>query len=238
MKLSRSFVLLTGAAALLPVTVHAQSVFVPGTAGYNSDAPNGGGFTAPVAAGFFAGGTVLNITATGTQDSNVNNHYFTDANGTLTSPTNLFSYANVGATNYPIVNGQGDGTNHYAGGGTNYNTGAALFSFAGVASTDTTNPNTFRFGALVGTFSAAPINNADWFFIGTQNSILTPQGGATLYLADNDDPAKNGNNGGGFTVTVASAPVPEASSVVSFSLLMVFGLGSLAVAARRKKARA
>ncbi len=131
--------------------------------------------------------------------------------------------------------GKGDGINHYAGGGTNYNTGANLFAYAGTASTDTTNPNTIRFGALVGTFSAAPVNNVDWFFIGTQNSILVPQGGGTLYLADNDDPAKNG---GGFTVNVAPAAVPEASSVVSFSLLMAFGLGGLVVAARRKKAHA
>lgn len=236
---SRFLIPMISAAALLPLAAHAQGTFfVPGTAGYNSDAPSGGGFTAPIAAGFYAGGTVLNITASGIQDSNTSNHFFTDANGALTSPTNLFPYANVGATNYPIVNGQGDGINHYAGGGTNYNTGAKLFAYAGIASTDTTDPSTIRFGALVGTFSATPVNNVDWFFIGTQNSILVPQDGATLYLADNDDPAKNGNNGGGFNVNVAPAAVPESSSVVSFGLLMAFGLGGLVVAARRKKARA
>ncbi len=105
MTLPRFLAPMISAAALLPLAAHAQGTFfVPGTAGYNSDSPSGGGFTAPVAAGFYAGGTALNITASGTQDSNTSNHFFTDANGALTSPTNLFPYANVGSTNHPIVN--------------------------------------------------------------------------------------------------------------------------------------
>ena len=38
-----------------------------------------------------------------------------------------------------------------------------------------------------------------------------------------------------FTVTVQSAPIPEASTTASFGLLLAFGLGGMVVAAKRKK---
>ncbi len=180
------------------------------------------GQTPDVDAGFYAGGTLLTITASGTQNSSTATSFFTDANGALTQPTQLFRYANVGATNYPTLAG-GDGLNHYAGGGTNYNTGAGLFAFAGDASTDTTDPNTIRFGALVGTFSNHPVENRDWFFLGTNDSLTIPAGGEELYLAVNDDPGKNFNDAGAFDVTIATAPEPSSFALLGTGLLGVAG---------------
>lgn len=49
-------------------------------------------------------------------------------------------------------------------------------------------------------------------------------------------PAPPGANG--LTVAPVSSPVPEASGALSLGLLLLFGAGGLAVAARRKRARA
>src|SRR5438067_2798 len=83
---------------------------------------------------------------------------------------------NVGATNYPIVNG-GDGINHFPGGGANYDNApappAGPYAFAGAQTTDTTSPLAILFGTVVGTFTNTP-TRADWFRIGTGGTFTVP----------------------------------------------------------------
>ncbi len=99
-----------------------------------------------------------------------------------------------------------------------------MFGFAGPQSTDTTNPATIRFGALVGTFSASPVENQDWFFVGTSDLLTIPAGGANLYLAVDDDPGRSGNNAGQFNVTVTAVPEPSSFGSLALGLLLSVGL--------------
>ena len=215
---------LFSAAILLPLNARiarADGLFViPGT----TEA------AAKINVGSYAGGATVQITASGTVDINTTTHYFANANGELTAPTTLFNYADAGSPNYPIVNGQGDGINHFVGGGVNYGSNTLLFDFAGKQTTDTTDPATIRLGTLVGTFAANPVDNSgDWFVVGTSDLITIPQGGATLYLAVDESPGKSSNNAGQFNATVTTVPEPS-----SFAFLAT-GLLSVGLLARRRK---
>ena len=95
--------------------------------------------------------------------------------------------------------------------------------------TDTTDPADIRFGAVVGTFSASP-SRSDSFYVGYGGSFVVPAGGGDLFLAVND--TVNGDNHGAYSGTLSA--VPEASSVVSFGLLLALGAGGIAIARRRK----
>jgi len=74
---------------------------------------------------------------------------------------------------------------------------------------------------------------------GTIQNVIAPSGATRLYLGMMDGSGWY-NNTGSFRVIVtdlnlSSAPVPEASTTVSFGLLLALGLGGLVIAARRKK---
>jgi hypothetical protein len=145
--------------------------------------------------GFFNAGAVLTLQFS--DQVSLGNTWTTRADGSLASAvtdTN-YLYVNVGATNYPTLNG-GDGTNHFAGGGANYDKVSVSYGIAGAQTTDTTDPSAIRFGAVVGTFSAAP-GRGDWFSIGKSNVVTIPTGGAHLYLAIND--AFYPNNAGSYS---------------------------------------
>jgi hypothetical protein len=157
--------------------------------------------------GFFAGGTLLQLSATGQGDL-VGSNYQVFADGSLAATaTSPYAFANSGAA-YPSVGGfpAGDGFNHFTGGGANYDFAGSGWMFAGTQTTDTTDPSAIRAGALVGTFSLSPVR-ADWFFIGLGRSFVVPGGGANLYLAVND--SFNADNHGTYAVTYAAIPEPS-----------------------------
>lgn len=171
--------------------------------------------------GFFSGGTVLSVTASG-QISLITG-WDTFADGSLVNPINPvgdlanYGYVNASASGYPTSFG-GDGINHYAGGGANYDVNAGAFGLTGASSTDTTNPNTIRFGAVVGTFNASP-SSTDWFYIGTGTTVVVPVGGANLYIAINDTTYEN--NTGDYIANVNIVPEP---ATASFLLIAAGGM--------------
>jgi len=149
--------------------------------------------------GAFAGGTLLQITATGHGDL-VDSRYQTKPDGSMYAPAaGAYSFANQGAA-YPKVAG-GDGINHFPGGGANYDATGSGFPFAGKQSTDTTDPADIRFGAIVGTFSANPARG-NWFVVGNSAKIKVPSSGGHLYLAVND--SNNADNHGAYSVTITT----------------------------------
>ena len=86
--------------------------------------------------GFFPGGTSITITAGG-NGGLCNCGYPVNPDGSLHgTPASQYAYAVQGATGYPIVNG-GDGTNHFPGGGENYDPASKVYGFAGKQTTDT-----------------------------------------------------------------------------------------------------
>jgi hypothetical protein len=176
--------------------VSAQTVVsVPLTAGASNK----------VDAGFFSGGQVLSVGATGSGDL-VDSRYQVYADGSLAAAASgAYAFANNGAT-YSTEFG-GDGFNHFVGGGANTdlsgNYGLAGFPFAGATTTDTTSSTAIRLGALVGTFSLNPARS-DWFVLGTSTTLTVPGGGAQLYLAVND--SYSPDNHGTYSVTLTAIP--------------------------------
>ena len=183
--------------------------------------------------GTFVAGQTYQITATGSGDL-VDSRFQVNPDGTLAAPAGgVYAFANFGATCSSVYGG--DGINHFVGGGSTYDQTGSGFAFAGPQTTDTTNPADIRFGSVVGTFSAAPGRN-DWFYIGKSGTFVVPAAG-DLYLAVAD--TVNGDNHGSYAVTLTTpAAVPEASTNVSLGLLLVLGLGGMAVAAKRRKSAA
>jgi hypothetical protein len=161
--------------------------------------------------GLFSGGTVVTLQMSGQVD--LGNTWKTRADGSLASPvtdTN-YLYVNASATNYPVVSG-GDRTNHFVGGGANYDVVSGSYGITGASTTDTTNPSTIRFGAVVGTSSSAP-GRGDWFYVGVSNSVTIPTGGAHLYLAVND--AFHPNNTGSYSGVVTGQQQASISLSIS-----------------------
>jgi hypothetical protein len=157
--------------------------------------------------GLFSAGTVLTLQMSGQAD--LGNTWATWADGSLVTPvtdTN-YLYANAGATNYPTASG-GDATNHFMGGGANYDAVSGSYGIAGAATTDTASPAAIRFGGVIGTFSSAPAR-ANWFYVGLSNTVTVPAGGAHLYLAVND--AFLQNNAGSYAGTLT---VQQSASIL------------------------
>lgn len=224
MKRSISFIALLGATVSI-----ASAVVVPGNSGPNF-----------VSAGSYTGGLTLNLTGTGAVDL-VGGGWLVNPDGSLAAPITdpTYAYATAGASGYSTTFG-GDGTNHFAGGGSNFDAYAHsinysqspfadatefAFGYAGKKTTDTTDAQAIRLGSLIGTFSAAP-TRSDWFLIGNGTSVIVPGGGATLLLAVNE--GYHQNNSGAYNVSVQA--VPEPSSMAALAV------GGLAVLRRRRKA--
>ncbi len=177
--------------------------------------------------GFYSGGSVLTVTMSGETSvvsGSDNSSIDTFADGSLVHPIEgevayWWGYANAGALDYPTTFG-GDGINHYPGGGANYDTGGYGFALAGAWSTDTTNPNTIRYGAVVGTFSASPAST-DWFYIGTEATVVVPDGGANLYVAVNDAVWENSSGQYLGDVNVVPEPTTIALGGMAFLIFLV-----------------
>jgi hypothetical protein len=195
--------------------------------------PGTTGATNKLDIGFFSGGTVLQLNVTGTVNllPQTGFDWITNPDGSLVSFTYPFAYqyALAGSNLYPTLAG-GDGVNHFVGGGANYDTAPnpvnGPFGFAGLETTDTTNPGAIRFGAVVYTFSDNP-TRGDWHYLGYGGQIVTPTGGGHLYLAvqDGNNDTFPGVNSGSYLVDVS--PVPEPNS------LIVVGSGALFFGCRR-----
>ncbi len=158
--------------------------------------------------GAFLPGATLTATFTGNGDL-VDSRYQTKPDGSLFAlATGGYEFANAGAA-YPTQDG-GDGVNHFAGGGANYDATGSGYGFATKLTTDTTDPAAIRNGAVVGTFSTSPART-DWFLIGNGATLTVPAGGAHLYVAVND--TFFSDNHGAYTGTLSATggtppPIP------------------------------
>jgi hypothetical protein len=164
-----------------------------------------------ISLGFFATGAVQ-ITASGTGDL-VNSTFQTNPDGSLAAVAGgSYTFANNGAA-YGSVSTfpAGDGFNHFTGGGANYDFTGSGWMFAGLQTTDTTNPSAIRAGAVVGTFAAIP-SRTDWFFIGYSKLVTIPDGGATLYVAVNESVSHD--NHGSYSLTYTAVPEPSVTVLV------------------------
>jgi hypothetical protein len=189
--------------------------------------------------GWFKGGATVYLSTGGTIGL-AENDLLINPDGSLASIASCtscwadsYQYFRSGAA-YPTFAG-GDGLNHFSGGGANYDlfptVGYNQLPDQGVASTDTTNPNVIRFGAVAGTWSANPTpHSSDWFFVGYGGSFVAPEGGANLYLIVVD--TYYINNVGNFDVFVTDVPEPSASWLASSGMLF---LAVCAVVVRRKQ---
>jgi hypothetical protein len=179
-----------------------------------------------VDAGFFGGGITLYVTVSGIVNlgpPGIN----TLADGSLVSPDPAtciacwwpgYQYMLTGESAYPITAG-GDGINHFVGGGANYDMyNAVPWAPQGPQTTDTTAGGVMRFGAVAGSFSASP-TRGDWFYIGTNSSIVTPIAGANLYLAVVD--TYYVNNSGSFLADITPVPEPAAIGLALAGLVLL-----------------
>jgi hypothetical protein len=177
----------------------------------------------PTDAGIYAAGHILSITVTGTVNldgpiGNPEGSIFTNPDGSLALVPDIscvpcwapgYQYFIADSHAYPTVSG-GDGVNHFAGGGGNYDMFPASHSPwapEGKQTTDTTDPAALRFGSLAYTFVANP-TATDWKLLGYGGNIPTGNGG-TLQLVVVD--TYYSNNSGSFDVDITEAPEPSAA---------------------------
>src|SRR5437868_12558225 len=119
----------------------------------------------PINAGTYAGGETLIISTTGTVNlngpsgsiiTNPDGSMFTFPPVSCTACWSGYQFFIDGASGYPTIAG-GDGINHFAGGGGNYDLypgDHSVWAPEGKQTTDTTDPGALRFGSLAGTFKA------------------------------------------------------------------------------------
>lgn len=191
----------------------------------------------PTNAGTYPGGIPLYITVAGTVNlSSPSGLIVTNPDGSLATsvpPASCipcwapgYQYFIPGSNTYPVIAGNGDGTNHFSGGGGNYDLfpgSHSPWAPEGKPTTDTTDPGTLRFGSLAATFTPSP-TATDWFLLGYGGIIVTPAGGGTLMLVIPD--AYYINNAGAFTVNVDLVPEPT-PLWLAFSGFAVLGLPRL-----------
>jgi len=173
--------------------------------------------------GFYEGGTILNVSITGTV-ALAEQLVAMNPDGSLASVPSVFcgscwsigyQYFVPGGA-YPTDAG-GDGQNHFAGGGGNWDLfpspGFNRWAAQGKITTDTTDPDAIRFGAVAGTWRSTPVpNSADWFFVGYGGNLTVPAGGAHLKLVVVD--SFYSNNSSGFSADVTAVPEPSAAWLV------------------------
>jgi hypothetical protein len=189
----------------------------------------------PTNGGTYAGGATLLISVTGKVNLNgPSGLIVTNPDGSLAtsvpsaSCTSCWSpgyqYFIAGDNTYPTIAG-GDGTNHFTGGGGNYDMypgDHSVWAAEGKQTTDTTDPLALRFGSLAYTFAVNP-TATDWFLLGYGGTFVTPQGGGTLLMVVVD--TFYTNNTGSYTVTVDQQAVPEPGAIwLAFSGVALFGL--------------
>ena len=168
--------------------------------------------------GAFLSGSQLVVTCSGQVSLLSAPDWFTFPDGSLAANVldPLYQYANPDAMNYPTFAG-GDGVNHYAGGGANVDAAGNVFGFAGSPSTDTTDFDTIRLGAVVATFANNPTRSS-WFAIEHGSSFIVPGGEAAhLYIAVND--SFSSNNGGAYQCEINPVPEPAALALLSAALI-------------------
>lgn len=188
----------------------------------------------PTNAGTFAGNVTLFISATGTVNLNgPAGQIITNPDGSMfmTPPESCtpcwspgYQFFLPGANSYPTAFG-GDGTNHFTGGGGNFDPypgDHSVWATEGKQTTDTMDPGALRFGALAYTFTPDP-TATDWFLLGYGGTFVTPEGGGTLLVVVVD--TFYSNNTGGYTVTIDQQSVPEpAAAWLAFSGFALLGL--------------
>jgi hypothetical protein len=175
----------------------------------------------PTDTGFYAGGSQLQLTSTGTISIYVAGGLDVNPNGSLVHAVGgNFTYANAGAQNYPTSDG-GNGVNQYLGGGFNYDTTASPhYAIAGKMTTDSSDGETIRFGSVIGTFVSNP-TRGDWFEIGMGRSVVVPNGGANLYLHINE--TNYTDNSGSFSVAITAVPEPSSIALVAAAIAGMCG---------------
>ena len=174
--------------------------------------------------GIFASGTILNVNLFGTISLGGSSSFYPDGSLAVPFSEGVYPYAIAGTSGYPTQFG-GDGINHFAGGGLNYDVlNANPFGIAGKETTDTQDPDTIRFGSVIGTFSQNPSRN-DWFFIGLGRILTVPEGGSNLYVAVNDTyyPNDTGAYSGTVDIVSQSEPVPEPLTILSAATALGYG---------------
>jgi hypothetical protein len=152
--------------------------------------------------GLLAPNAQVRVTASGSIELYAPNYYQAFADGSLAAPltSGVITWTAENGP-YPTFAG-GDGINRYRGGGTNWT--GSLWTELGARSTDTLNPNTIRFGTLVGTFKSSPAA-ADWFVLGQDTVVTAPPTGARLYAAVLDCGAGcYADNRGSYRVTIGA----------------------------------
>lgn len=186
--------------------------------------------------GFFTPGTVLNIGVTGQVNLNgPDGSIVTNPDGSLINPSAEscavcwfglpgYTYFMEGSHNYPILDVESDGINHFVGGGGNYDMypgDHAAFAPEGKPTTNTADPDAIRFGAVAFTFQANP-GATDWHPLGYGGTFVVPTGASDLLLVIVD--TYYPNNTGGYAVTIDQVTVPEPAAMgLAFSGLLLLG---------------
>ena len=191
--------------------------------------------TTPTDLGTYLAGTVLLIGVTGQVNLNgPGGSIITNPDGSLINPALPsclicwfgdpgYTYFLQNSTLYPTTFG-GDGTNHFVGGGGNYDIYPgthAAFAAEGAQTTNTQDPNAIRFGAVAYTFLANP-GPTDWHTLGFGGTFTVPNGAADLEVIVVD--TFYGNNTDGFNVSVDPVPEPTAMGLALSGFLMLGGV--------------
>jgi hypothetical protein len=175
--------------------------------------------------GIFASGTQLDVKLFGTISLGASSSFNPDGSMVTPFSEDTYFYAVAGTSGYS-TNFGGDGINHFAGGGLNYDAlNINPFGIAGKETTDTRDADAIRFGSVVGTFSKNPSRN-DWFFIGLGRILTVPEGGSNLYVAVHDTyyPNDTGAYSGTIDIVPPSEPVPEPLTMLGAGVSLGFGL--------------
>lgn len=158
--------------------------------------------------------------------------------------TSAHALANITVTPAPVTGGPGAFTYSYNVSPTDFNASQLGFTFS--------DPNV-SFSSVTGPLnnvSETPVDSGNFVnFSSTKGKFLTAGSVETIVFTSPDGPngtlavsgtglsGKKAMSGYAYSV-VGPDPVPEASTTVSFGLLLALGLGGVAIAARKKSIKA